>query len=102
MKKIIILKDDVKDNNGVVVAELTTYLEGDGSTPIVQTVGGESTVVGYNDDGTVILSQDTDSLINNARQRFMAQAIKQQKELCVENGVDPELVNIINAERKQK
>ncbi|MEY8736418.1 hypothetical protein AB9M75_04005 [Lactobacillus sp. AN1001] len=100
MKKIIILKDDVKDNNGVVVAELTTYLEGDGSTPIVQTVGGESTVVGYNDDGTVILSQDTDRLINNARQKFMAQAIKYQKELCIENGVDPELVNIINAERK--
>lgn len=101
MEKTVVLKDYVKDSNGAVIAELTTYLEGDGSTPIIQTVGGGSTVIGYKDDGTVMLSQNNDMLIDNARREFMAKAIKQQKELCVENGVDPELVNIINAERKQ-
>ncbi len=100
MEKTVVLKDYVKDSNGTVIAELTTYLEGDGSTPIIQTVGGGSTVIGYNDDGTVILSHDTDILIDAAKQKFMAQAIKHQKELCIENGVDPDLVNIINSERK--
>ena len=31
---------------------------------------------------------------------MMAEAIKEQKKLCIANGVDPDLVNIINAEKK--
>ena len=32
----------------------------------------------------------------------MAAAIKEQKKLCVENGVDPDLVNIIGLEKKER
>lgn len=38
--------------------------------------------------------------IKDEKQKFMAEAIKEQKKLCIENGVDPDLVNILNAEKK--
>lgn len=102
MKKTIVLTDEVKNSNGTVVASFSTYLEGDGSTPIVQTIGGEATIVGYEDNGSPIIETSIDELIDVQRQKFMATAIKEQKALCVENGVDPELVNIINAERGKR
>lgn len=101
MEKTVFLSDEVKDNQGNVVASLSTALHGDGATPIVQTVGsGASGIIGYKDNGEPILSKSTDAIIENAQQNFMAEAIKEQKKLCVENGVDPDLVNILNAEKK--
>ena len=38
----------------------------------------------------------------NAKRELMAAAIKEQKKLCVENGVDPDLVNIIGLEKKER
>lgn len=101
MEKVVILKDSVLDDNGDVVAEMVTRLEGDGATPLVQTTG-PAEVLGFNDDGTPIInmSEEHDKLIESAQQYFMAEAIKEQKKLCVENGVDPSLVNVIDAEKK--
>lgn len=99
MEKVVILKDNVMDGNGNAIAKMVTRLEGDGATPLVQTTGGPA-IIGYHDDGTVILSQDNDELIKQAQQEFMATAIKEQKKLCVENSIDPELVNILNVEKK--
>lgn len=100
MEKIIILNDQVKDKNGLVIARFQTYLRGDGSTPVIQTSGGNNGVIGYDDSGSPIMGIEEDKLIENETRKFMAEAIKEQKKLCVENGVDPDLVNIINAEKK--
>lgn len=98
MKKIIKLTDEIKDKNGNVVATMYTTLKGDGETPNIMTVGGSP--IGFNDDGSPILPVDHDEVIAQAQQTMMAEAIKEQKALCVENGVDPDLVNILNAEKK--
>lgn len=100
MIKEVVLKDKVKDGQGNVIAELDTVLRGDGATPVIRTMGSSTQIIGYNDDGTAIISQSNDELIKTAQQKFMAEAIKEQKKLCVENGVDPDLVNILNAEKK--
>ena len=101
MEKIVVLKEDVYDNNKNKIAEMTTYLKGDGSTPVVQTIGGMDQVIGFNDNGSAILAEHDDKTIKKARKEFMSTAIKEQKELCIANGVDPDLVNIINAEKKE-
>lgn len=110
MKKVIIMEDDqtqqiqlqktIYDENGRHVAQMHTYLNGDGETPVVTTIGGIGRIVGYNDDGTAITTKEDDELIKSEQTKFMATAIKEQKALCIEKGVDPDLVNIINAERK--
>ncbi|MCC4389124.1 hypothetical protein LMB41_02715 [Limosilactobacillus reuteri] len=101
MEKIILLREYVKDINNNELAILETYLRGDGSTPIIQAMGGiGSNIIGYKDNGEPIIDQNEDNLIEAAKVKLMAEAIKEQKKLCVENGVDPELVNIINAEKK--
>lgn len=98
MKKAVILEDEVKNNNEQTIAKMQVYLTGDGSTPNVLTMGGMP--IGYHDDGSPIIPKSSNELIENAQQNFMAEAIKEQKKLCVENGVDPDLVNILNAEKK--
>ena len=98
MKKTVILEEDVKNNAGQVFAKMRTVLRGDGSTPNVMSMG-MSTPIGFNDDGTAILPEQEDEVLKIHQTQMMATAIKEQKKLCVENGVDPELVNIINAER---
>lgn len=98
MKKTVILEEDVKNNAGQVFAKMRTVLRGDGSTPNVMSMG-MSTPIGFNDDGTAILPEQEDEVLKIHQTQMMAAAIKEQKKLCVENGVDPELVNIINAER---
>lgn len=98
MKKTVILEEDVKNNAGQVFAKMRTVLKGDGSTPNVMSMG-MSTPIGFNDDGTAILPEQEDEVLKIHQTQMMAAAIKEQKKLCVENGVDPELVNIINAER---
>lgn len=99
--KAIELSAIVEDDQGQVVATLISKLRGDGATPDVTMLGsGSHQIIGYKDDGSVILSNDYEERLKNAQRKFMAEAIKVQKALCVENGVDPELVNIINAEKK--
>lgn len=98
MEKIVRLMEHIKDDNDNVVATMYTTLKGDGETPNVMTIGGNP--LGFNDDGSPILSEGNDEIIAQAQQNFMAEAIKEQKSLCVENGVDPDLVNILNAEKK--
>ena len=99
MLKEVKLVQNVK-NGEQIIATFQTFLRGDGATPSITTVGGYNTIIGYNDDGSAIISHDNDSLIEMERQKFRAEAIKEQKRLCVENGVDPDLVNILNAEKK--
>lgn len=101
-EKNIVLRKDIKKADGTVIAVMVAYLTGDGSTPSIQTSGAPNyhSVIGYKDDGTPIINHEDDILIENAQQNFMAEAIKEQKKLCVENGVDPDLVNILNAEKK--
>ena len=110
MKKMIIMEDDktqqirlqqiIRDENGQHVAQMQTYLNGDGETPVVTTIGGIGRIEGYNDDGTPITSKADDELIVQEQKKFMAAAIKEQKALCIEKGVDPDLVNILNAEKQ--
>lgn len=97
MKKTVYLSNDVIDDNGNKVAEMIVKLEGDGATPIIQTTG-RSNIKGFNDDGSPIIEKVNDKLLENAHQEFMAKAIKEQKKLCVENGINPDLVNITGAE----
>ena len=97
MKKTIILNDEVRNDDGHVFAKMRTILVGDGATPNIMTMGVGP--MGFNDDGKPIMAERNEELLRQHHEEMMAEAIKEQKELCVENGVDPELVNIINAER---
>lgn len=97
--KTVILSGDVKDDNGNVFASMRTVLEGDGSTPVVMTVGNQE-ILGFKDDGTPITPEIQEDKLKVAQKELQAEAIKQQKELCVENGVDPELVNIIKNKKE--
>lgn len=78
---------------------MSTMLTGDGSTPIVQTMGFD-TPSEYKDDGTPVYTTP-DEQIKEAQKEFMAAAISEQKSLCKENGVDPDLVNKVGAEKEQ-
>lgn len=101
MEKIILLRDYVKDNGGALIATLETYLHGDGATPMIQAMGGSgSNIIGYKDNGEAIIDERADAAIEVAKTKLMAEAIKEQKKFCIEKGVDPDLVNIINAEKK--
>lgn len=78
---------------------MSTMLTGDGSTPVVQTMGFD-TPSEYKDDGTPIYATP-DEQIKTAQKEFMAAAIAEQKSLCKENGIDPDLVNKVGAEKEQ-
>lgn len=78
---------------------MSTMLTGDGSTPVVQTMGFD-TPSEYKDDGTPVYTTP-DEQIKTAQKEFMAAAISEQKSLCKENGVDPSLVNKVGAEKEQ-
>lgn len=99
MEKTTILTHEVKDVNGNTIANMITYLNGDGSTPIIQT-NGTGGIIGYADNGEVILDDNIDNLIEIEQKKMMVEAIKEQKNLCVENGVDPSLVNYFGAEKE--
>ena len=101
MKKTVVLTDEVKDSDDRLIAQMRVVLNGDGSTPNVMTMGTDNPI-GYNDDGTPIFPDIDDSLLKSAQQRMMAQAIKVQKQLTKENGIDPSVVNIIDAEKENK
>lgn len=78
---------------------MSTMLTGDGSTPVVQTIGFDAPTA-YKDDGTPVYGKPDDT-IKEAQKEFMAAAIAEQKSLCKENGVDPDLVNKVGAEKEQ-
>ena len=77
---------------------MSTVLQGDGATPIVQTIGFD-TPSEYKDDGTPVYTKPDDT-IKEAQKEFMAAAIAEQKSLCEENGVDPSLVNVVGAAKQ--
>ena len=77
---------------------MSTMLTGDGSTPVVQTIGFDAPTA-YKDDGTPVYNKP-DEQIKEAQKEFMAAAIAEQKSLCKENGVDPDLVNKVGAEKE--
>lgn len=77
---------------------MSTVLKGDGATPVVQTIGFD-TPSEYKDDGTPVYNTP-DEQIKEAQKEFMAAAIAEQKSLCKENGVDPNLVNKVGAEKQ--
>lgn len=79
---------------------MSTVLQGDGATPIVQTMGFD-TPTSYKDDGTPVYTTPDDT-IKEAQKEFMAAAIAEQKSLCKENGVDPNLVNKVGAEKTEE
>lgn len=99
--KTIILSGDVQNDAGKTFAQMQTVLKGDGSTPVVMTMGTNE-IHGFDDTGKPIFAEIDEDKLKQAQKELQAEAIKQQKELCVENGVDPDLVNIINAEKKVK
>ena len=96
MKKEVLLTDTVTDESGTDVAVMKVVLTGDGSVPNIMTQG---LTVGYNDDGTPITNVD-DDLLDQAHQKMMAAAIKEQKQLTEDNGKDPSVVNKYGAEHK--
>lgn len=99
ISKEISLYEEVKDEYGGVKYRIDTVLKGDGETPVLRTIGlGKP--MGYKDNGEAIIPEIDEDELKERQKNFMAEAIKEQKALCVENGVDPDLVNIINAERK--
>ena len=69
-----------------------TVLAGDGTTPVVMAMG-TNTITGYNDDGTPIFKGLDEEQLKADQQEFMAAAIAEQKQLTVDNGLDPETVN---------
>lgn len=77
---------------------MSTVLKGDGATPVVQTIGFD-TPSEYKDDGTPVYNTP-DEQIKEVQKEFMAAAIAEQKSLCKENGVDPNLVNKVGAEKQ--
>lgn len=79
---------------------MSTVLQGDGATPVVQTIGFD-TPSEYKNDGTPVYTTP-DEQIKEAQKEFMAAAIAEQKSLCKENGVDPDLVNKVGAEKETK
>lgn len=101
MEKSIKLVEKINDLQDQQLAVIQAEVKGDGSTPspMIAMVGSAG-IIGFRDNGTPIVDPTVDQIINEAKKKFMAEAIREAKKLCIENGVDPELVNIINAEKK--
>lgn len=98
-KKTVSLHGKVVDENtGNIIMNMRTTLLGDGETPSTVVYGSNDTIQGYRDDGSVILTQATEKQRKENMQKFRARAIKEQKALTEENGVDPSVVNIYGAE----
>lgn len=99
INKVVNLYEEVKDNNGNVKYRIDTMLSGNGETPILRTIGLEKPI-GYTDSGEAIISEVNEEELKKRQKDFMAEAIRVQKDLCVENGVDPNLVNYFGAEKE--
>lgn len=99
INKVVNLYEEVKDDNGSVKYRIDTMLSGNGETPVLRTIGLEKPI-GYTDNGEAIISEVDEEDLKKRQKNFMAEAIKEQKNLCVENGVDPSLVNYFGAEKE--
>lgn len=100
-KKSITLDGRVIDEQtGNTLMNMRTTLLGDGSTPQTLVYGGEDSIIGYNDDGTVRIASATKEERDKNLVKFRARAIKEQKELSKENGIDPNVVNNYGDELK--
>ncbi len=103
MEKSIKLIDKINNAQGKQLAVIQAEVKGDGSTPSPMiAMMGSAGIIGFKDNGTPIVDPTVDQIINEAKKKFMAEAIKEAKKLCIENGVDPDLVNILNAEKEGK
>lgn len=101
-KKEIDLTGHLVDENGNIIMNMRTALQGDGATPSIISYGDSNTIAGYNDDGTVRVRSLSPEIEQEAERQFRARAIKEQKELSEENGIDPKVVNEFGAENNNK
>lgn len=83
---------EIKNTNGVVIANMVGTFNGEGDTPVIMTMG-TGAPVGYNDDGTAILMQEDDEAVAAAQQQFMEELIARNKLLSKLNGYDETKVN---------
>ena len=90
----------VDEQTGNILMNMRTTLLGDGSTPQTLVYGGEDSIVGFNDDGTVRLASATKEERDKNLVKFRARAIREQKQLSKENGIDPSVVNNYGDELK--
>lgn len=90
----------IDEQTGNTLMNMRTTLLGDGSTPQTLVYGGEDSIIGYNDDGTVRIASATKEERDKNLVKFRARAIKEQKELSKENGIDPNVVNNYGDELK--
>lgn len=90
----------VDEQTGNTLMNMRTTLLGDGATPQTLVYGGEDSIIGYNDDGTVRIASATKEERDKNLVKFRARAIKEQKELSKENGIDPSVVNNYGDELK--
>lgn len=93
IKKETHLRYEYKDEKGNVLARISTVLTGDGTLPSVLTQGGDQFTIGYDDYGTPIYAKVQEAELAEYQRLFMAEAIKEQKRMTAENGLDPNIVN---------
>lgn len=101
-----ILEGTIKNKEGKPIALIrSTPLRGDGETPewIATAAPGTENdpIVGYNDQGGPIYSDEYQEAYKQGTKDFMQAVIKEQKRLTKANGGDPSKVNIIGAEKEQ-
>ena len=82
----------IKNTNGVVIANMVGTFKGQGDTPLIMTVG-TGAPVGYNDDGTAILLDTDEQAVQDAQQAFMAELIAKNKKISAMNGYNQDDVN---------
>lgn len=87
-----VVKREIKNKSGIVVANMTGIFTGQGEVPRIQT-SGTGAPVGFNDDGTMRMIDDEVEAIEKAQQEFMAELITKNKKLTAINGGDPDGVN---------
>ena len=83
---------EIKNTNGVVIANMVGTFKGQGDTPIIMTLG-TGAPVGYNDDGTAILLDTDEQAVQDAQKTFMAELITKNKKLSEMNGYNQDNVN---------
>lgn len=101
-KTVILAGRVVDEQTGNTLMNMRTTLRGDGATPETVVFGNSNTIIGYNDDGSPRISKATAETRDANLQKFRARAIKEQKALTKENGIDPSVVNVYGAENNNK
>lgn len=83
---------EIKNTNGVVIANMIGTFKGQGDTPVIMTLG-TGAPIGYNDDGTAILLDTDEQAVQDAQKTFMAELIAKNKKLSEMNGYNKDDVN---------